>query len=452
MNQEPSTVAGKARALLRGGPFARYMAGEGISMTGTWMQAMAQSWVMTTLTDSAAMLGMVNFATGLPMIALSMVGGSFADRYDKRNILLLTQVVQILLALLVGWLVASGQIQIWHILAVAILLGVSASFEMPAASALVPELVAKSQVATAIAIDRSVFHGTRLIGPALAGYVIGFWGPASAFFINAFSFIALMVALFTLSPRAKGSVEEEEQRLGGMKQGLAYVRSDKPTLAMIALMASTTVFVFPVMVVMLPLYVKNVLQLGPDKMGLLMGISGIGSLTGSIGLLGVRRENRRRLLLGAVFGVTLALTGLSAAHWFAVAAGSLILLSLGVSTIIGLANTVVQERAPGPMRGRVSAIAGLSFFGLMPFAGLGITTVADRMGIRTALLVSAAAYITAAIYVLAGPGRKMCEVQPVDGPIQSTPLDESEGAKPLADGSSPSPHLASRAATRSLAR
>src|SRR5260221_8996032 len=98
MNQELSTATGKARALLRAGPFSRYMAGESISMTGTWMQAMAQSWVMTTLTNSAVMLGMVNFAAGLPMIALSMIGGSFAHRYDKRNILLLTQIVQILLA------------------------------------------------------------------------------------------------------------------------------------------------------------------------------------------------------------------------------------------------------------------------------------------------------------------------------------------------------------------
>jgi MFS family permease len=412
MDHEPAPLPGKSAALLRRGPFARYMAGEAISMTGTWMQAMAQSWLMTTLTDRAAMLGMVNFAVGLPMIALSMVGGPFADRYDKRNILLITQVVQILLAVLIGWLVASGHIQIWHILAVAVLLGISGSFEMPAASALVPELVRKDQVAAAIAIDRSVFHGTRLIGPALAGYVIGRWGPASAFFANALSFLALMAALFTIRPRPEGTADEEEERRSGMRKGFAYVRSDKPTLAMIALMASTTVFVFPVMVVMLPLYAKNVLELGPEKMGLLMGISGIGSLTGSIGLLGVRRENRPALMLGAVGVIALALASLSMAHQFAVAAGSLILLSLGVSTLIGLSNTVVQERAPALLRGRVSAIAGLSFFGLMPFAGLGITSVADWLGIRTALLLAAIAYLTTAGSVLAGQRRRICEAAP----------------------------------------
>jgi MFS family permease len=408
------------------------MAGEAISMTGTWMQVMAQSWVMTTLTDRAVMLGMVNFAVGVPMIALSMVGGSCSDRYDKRNILLLTQVAQIVLALVVGCLVATGQIRIWHILAVAVLLGISNSFEMPAAAALVPELVGKDQVATGIAIDRSIFHGTRLIGPALAGYVIGLWGAATAFYLNALSFIALMAALFTIRPRTEGTAEEEAQRRSGMKEGIAYVRSDKPTLAMIALMASTTVFVFPIMVVMLPLYAKNVLLLGPDKMGLLMGISGIGSLTGSIGLFAVRREKRRSLMFAGAIGAALALAGLSAARQFAFAAACLILLALSVSTVIGLANTVVQERAPALLCGRVSAIAGLSFFGLMPFAGLGITSLADWVGMRTALLVASAAYLSTAIFVLAGSGRRICEIPAVidiaSEPVPVRNLDRAEAS------------------------
>lgn len=389
-------------------------------MTGTWMQMMAQGWVMTTLTDRAVMLGMVTFAGSIPMIALSMIGGTFADRHDKRAILLVTQVVQILLALLVGRLVATGQIQIWHIIVVAFFLGISASFEMPSAAALVPELVGKEHIATAIAVDRSVFHGTRLIGPALAGYVIGIAGPASAFYANALSFVALIVALLTIHPRAKGNASEEAQRRGSIKEGFAYVRTDKPTLAMIALLAATVIFVFPVMIVMMPLYARNVLQLGPDKMGLLMGISGIGSLTGSISLLGVRREKRRGMMFVAVADIALALISLASAHRFAIAAGSLVFLSLGVSTLAGLANTVVQERAPGPMRGRVSAIVGLSFFGLMPFAGLGITSVADMIGIRNALFITSVSYFTAASYILSGPGRHLRE----PGVIANAPHSE----------------------------
>ncbi len=410
----------------RTGPFVRYMLGESISMTGTWMQVMAQSWVMTSLTASALMMGMVNFAAGVPMIALSMMGGLFADRYDKRRILFLTQVVQIVLALLLGWLVAADRIQIWHVIGVAFLLGISGSFEMPAAAALVPELVGREHVAKAIAIERAVFHGTRLIGPAVAGYAIGLWGTASAFYLNACSFVALMAALATIRPRAKGSAAEEAQRRSGMKEGIAYVRSDKPTLAMIGLMAATTVFVFPIIVVMLPLYARNELLLGPDKMGLLMGISSIGSLTGSIGLLAVPVDKRRTLMMTAAVGAAVALTVLSQAHRFAVAAGALVLLSLGVSSIIGLANTIVQERAPGSLRGRVSAVAGLSFFGLMPFASLGITSVADLVGMRDAVLAGAVLYFVAAVGVLGGPGRRIGEpavakAQPLASPVDAEP-------------------------------
>jgi MFS family permease len=400
IDEHADSVSARLRGVLRQGPFVRYMTGEAISMTGTWMQVMAQSWVMTSLTASAAMLGLVNFAAGLPMIALSMVGGSFADRFDRRNILLLTQVVQIVLALSLGTLVATEHIRIWHILMVAFLLGISGSFEMPAASALVPELVPKHQVASAIAVDRSVFHGTRLIGPALAGYTIGLWGTASAFYLNALSFVALILALLTLHPRPRGTAEEEAQRRSGFKEGLDYVRSDKPTLGMIALMASTTFFVFPVMVVMVPLYARNLLQLGPDKMGLLMGISSVGSLTGSVSMLAMPRHKRQFFMLAAVTAVAVALLSLSQAQRFPVAAVSLVGLSLGVSTLIGLANTIVQERAPSPLRGRVSAIAGLSFFGLMPFASLGITSLADAIGMRTALLLSALLYSAMAVLVL----------------------------------------------------
>jgi MFS family permease len=393
--------------LLRPGPFRRYMIGETISMTGTWMQVMAQAWVMTTLTDKAVMLGMVSFVSGLPMILLSMVGGTVADRHEKRNILMITQVAQIILAILVGALVANGQIQIWHVLAVALLLGISNAFEMPAASALVPELVGRERVATAIAIDRAIFHGTRLVGPAIAGYAVAQWGASMAFFLNALSFVALMIALATIRPREKGTPEEEEKRKGSMKDGFNFVRQDKPTLAMISLMASTTIFVFPVMMVMIPLYAKNLLKLDAHNMGMLMGIAGIGSLTGAIGLLGVNRNKRYGLMLAAVVGVAAALIGLAVAERFAVAAVSLVTMSLSVSTLIGIANTVVQERAPSHMRGRVSAIAGLSFFGLMPLAGLGITSVSDWLGMRTALFVAAGTYFTLALLVLTGPGRKI---------------------------------------------
>src|SRR5213078_4736540 len=221
-----------------------------------WMQVMAQGWVMSTLTNKAIMLGLVNLAAGLPTLALTMVGGSAADRFDKRKILIATQIAQIAFAIALGWLVLINRIQIWHIIFFAALLGISIAFEMPAIS----DLVRRDEIAAAVAMDRSVFHGSRLVGPSLAGLFVGWWGAASAFFANALSFLALIIALISLPPRMKGSAEEEEQRRSGIMEGFRYVRSHRTILSMIALIALTTIFVFPTISVMLPLYVRNILQ------------------------------------------------------------------------------------------------------------------------------------------------------------------------------------------------
>ena len=405
--------------MLRQGPFRRYIIGSAISDTGTWMQVMAQGWVMSSLTNQALMLGMVNFAAGIPTLALTMVGGSAADRHDKRIILVATQIVQIGCALSLGALVLTGRIQIWHVVVLAAVLGTCIAFEMPAISALVPELVAKDEIATAIALDRSVFHGSRLVGPSLAGLFVAWWGAASAFFCNALSFIALIIAMVGLPARIKGTVEEEEQRRSGFKEGLRYVRGDRTILSMIMLIALTTIFVFPVISVMLPLYVRNVLHLGPDRMGWLMAVSGSGSLAGSLGLLSVARDLRLKFMTGAVVVVSIALFVLSRSTSFLVTAGCMGSLAIGLSLNFGLAGTIVQERAPGPLRGRVSAIFGLSFFGLMPIAGLMITGLADWIGMRPALAVAAILFGIGAVAVLTAAGRTVCE-------CPTTPVPDAE--------------------------
>src|SRR5437764_426385 len=207
MSAETKLTARSALSVLRNAPYRRYTIGSAISDTGTWMQVMAQGYVMSTLTTKAVWLGMAQFAAGLPMLLLTMVGGSAADRYDKRAILLITQFVQIGLAVAIGWLVWTGQIAIWHILVFAAILGVSNSFEMPTLSAFVPELVKKEEIQNAVALDRSIFHGSRVVGPAIGGYLIGWYGTSSAFFANALSFIALIIAILSLPPRTRGTAE-----------------------------------------------------------------------------------------------------------------------------------------------------------------------------------------------------------------------------------------------------
>jgi MFS family permease len=416
MSAEAKLTARSALSVLRNAPYRRYIIGSAISDTGTWMQVMAQGYVMSTLTTKAVWLGMAQFAAGLPMLALTMVGGSAADKYDKRAILLITQVVQIVLALAIGYLVWSGQIQIWHILTFAAILGVSNSFEMPTLSALVPELVSREQIPSGIAIDRSVFHGSRVVGPTIGGILIGAWGTASAFFANAISFVALIVALLSLPAREKATAEEEKKRKTGIKDGFRFVANDRPSLAMIILIATQSVCIFPIITVMMPLYVRLVLGLGPDSLGFLMGAAAVGSLIGSIFLIGLAREKRVPLMILCTLAVTIAIIGLSLGLSFYVTTALLVLNSLGLATNFGLASTIVQERAPDYLRGRVSAVFMLSFVGLMPIAGLGVTSLSDFIGMRTALAIAAVVYGAITIFVLlrvrkecAQPG--MCQVE-----------------------------------------
>ena len=402
----------KAMELLRAGPFRRYILGSAVSDTGTWMQVMAQAWVMSSLTDKALLLGMVNFAAGIPTIALTMMGGSAADRYDKRKILIAAQIVQSILAAILGTLVLTGLIQVWHVIVLAACLGVCIAFEMPAISALVPELVKREQIATAIALDRSVFHGSRLVGPSIAGMLVAWVGAAAAFYANAVSFFALMIALVSLPARKVGTAEEEEQRRSGFKDGLRYVRHDRTILCMIGLIALTTIFIFPFLSVMLPLYVRNILHLGADRMGFLMAVSGIGSLTGSLGLLSIAHTHRFRFMTFAAVVVSGALFCMSRVADFTLTAICMGVLAIALSLNFGLAGTIVQERAPAHLRGRISAVFGLSFFGLMPIAGLLTTGLSDLIGMRTALMISSLCFGAGALLVMNLAGRTV-EATPV---------------------------------------
>ena len=407
MSAEVKLTTRNALRVLRPGAFRRYIIGSAISDTGTWMQVMAQGWVMTSLTTSAFMLGLVNLCAGLPMLALTMVGGSAADRFDKRKILLATQYVQIGTALSIGLLIWSGKIAIWQVFVFAAIQGVSNSFEMPTLSALVPELVKREEIQGAISLDRSVFHGSRMIGFSLAGILIKALGMASAFFANAVSFVALIIAIMSLPPRTRGTAEEEEKRASGIKDGFRYIAKDIPSRAMIMLIATQSLCIFPIITVMMPLYGRLVLHLGADRVGLLMGASAVGSVVGSLFLIGLPREKRVPIMMMNAVAVTGAIFGLSRAPAFYFATAIMIVNSLGLAMNFALCSTIVQERAPDYLRGRVSAVFMLSFVGIMPLAGLGVTSLSDAIGMPNALMIAAITYGIITLFVLARV-RKQC--------------------------------------------
>lgn len=386
--------------MLKHPPFARYMTGETISMLGTWMQMMAQSWVVAELTKKNFTLGLLNFASGIPMLIFASWGGVLADRHDKRLILVITQIIQIITALSLGWLVYTKEITVWHILIAGVCLGTSAAFEMPAASALVPELVGRDKLRAAISVDRSLFHATRTAGPALGGWLMQVLGTASAFFVNATSFLAMIIALFTLPPRPVGTEEEEAQRQTGMSEGWKYIRGDRPTRTMILLLMSITTCISPFFMITMSNFSHYVLHITEREFGFLMGGSGVGAFLGSLWLLRITASHRRAYLRGSAAVITVAMLAFSRSYNFYEALVAIVFMTAGTSTLFGLANTVVQERAPDALRGRVSALTGMSFFGVLPFSGLLVGAAADHVGLRHAMSAGALLFGAAATAIL----------------------------------------------------
>jgi MFS family permease len=378
----------------------RFMVAEFVSMVGSWMQMQAQQLVVESHAKASIDQAIVSFATLLVIPLFGPWAGTMADRLDRRRILAAVLSLQALLAALVGWKVQTGTLVLWHLIAVGFAMGVTHAFEGPAYSALLPELVSREQIGKAVAFDRSVFHSARIIGPALAGVLVAGYGVASAFFANALSFLAPLIILFTLPSRPRGSDEEERLRQTGFIEGWRHVRSDAPTFRMVLISAANSFFCSPFVVVMLTWYGKRTLDLSPRMVGWLMALSGVGALTASVALLAIPHSLRMLFMrLGAILSV-IAMLLLAMAPGFAVAAPAIALLTLGLNFLFGISNQLVQERAPEALRGRVSAVASLSFVAVLPFSGLMVSGLDKLFGMRGALAICAAGYAIMAAFLL----------------------------------------------------
>ena len=390
-------------SVLRGGVFARFMTAEFISMIGAWMQTQAQQFLVEEQASTSMEQALISFALMIVIPIFGPWGGSLADRVDRRRILFVVIGIQAALAAGVGGLVHAQVLELWQLTVVAVILGITHAFEGPAYSALLPSLVPREKLGAAVALDRSVFHAGRIIGPAVAGIMVGYFGTASAFYANALSFIGPLIILATLPPRPPDTPENEEARRTGFLEGWRFVRRDRPTYRMIVIMASNAFFCSPFVVVLLTFYARRTLGLDAAAVGWLMSLTGIGALAASFGLLAIPVSKRPRYLrLGAgctVFSMLL----LATVQHFAGAALGFSLLTLGLNLIFGVGNQLVQERAPDVLRGRVSAVASLSFVAVIPFSGLFTALLDGWIGMRAALAVCALGYAVVAGFLLA-PG------------------------------------------------
>lgn len=388
-------------AVLRHREFALFWAGQAVSLVGSWMQGFAQGWVVTNLTKEAFALGLVNFAMALPTLVLMPLGGVAADRFDRRAILIYTQWVLMVLAAITGVLVYQGRLELWHVYLLALPLGIATAYELPAYQSFYPQLIEKEELPQAISLNQATFHGSRIIGPAVAGWMVALWGTASAFFANAASFLAVIVALGMIRPRRPAAGGPQVSAASMMKEGVRYVRDRPQIVTLLGLTGITTFCIFPNLAVLTPYYARQVLQVGAGGLGMLMSASGAGSLLGAALLLSTppaQRVNRIAVCVGVVL-VTMTLLAWAPGLWLAVPA--IALQSIAIAHSLGLASIIVQEVAEDHIRGRVMALYTMMFTGVMPFAALLVTKLVDEIGMRIELQAAGILYFGVCLLLVA---------------------------------------------------
>ena len=382
-----------------------FAAGQVVSLSGTWAQRVAQDWLVLELSHSSGVaLGITTGLQFLPVLLFGLYGGVLADRYDKRALLIGAQSVMGLLALALGVLEVTGAVQLWHVYALAFLLGMASVVDTPVRQAFVVEMVGPDDLPNAVSLNSATFNASRIIGPAVAGVAISVIGTGPVFLANAASYVAVVAGLAAMRRSELFGARRVARAKGQAREGLAYVRADPQLYVPIALIAVIGTFGLNFQLT-LALVAKQTFHLGAGPYGLLTAMLATGSLLGA--LASARRPTvpSGRVLYGSAlaFGVCEVLTGL--APTYAVMAAMLVPTGAAVLTFTTTANATVQLTSAPEMRGRVMALYVLVFLGGTPFGAPLIGAVAEVLGPRSSLLlgglVSASAAVVAGLYLRA---------------------------------------------------
>jgi MFS family permease len=365
---------------LRHRNFRLFFTGQLVSLVGTWMQSVALSWLVYRLTGHATLLGLVVFATQSPIFFLGSLGGVLADRVDPRRLLIVTQSVQMAQAFLLAWLTLSGRIQVWHILTLAVVLGLSSAFDLPGRQVLVAQTVDREDLPNAIALNSSIFHGSRVLGPAVAGLMVAAVGEGWCFLVNAISFLAALAGLLMmrLPPFVKRT--DHAPVFAHLQEGVRFVWGHKEVRLLLILLGIVCMMGMPYTVLM-PIFADTILHGGARGMGVLMGASGIGAVLAAVLLAGrgpAKGLEQVAWLGAAGTGLTLACFAYSRVFWLS----ALLLVPVGMTMVAHMTsnNTLVQMLIPNEMRGRVMAFHAMVFTAAMPIGALIAGVAAHHLG------------------------------------------------------------------------
>jgi MFS family permease len=398
--QEPLHAPGNRFSALNFRDFRLFLAGQIISFSGTWMHSTAQGWLVYSLTKSPFYLGVVAAASSLPILLFSLIGGVAADRFRKRNLLLLTQGLSIIPALIIGILADTGAVMVWHVIAMGFLLGTINAFDIPTRQSFLIEMVERGGLLNAIALNSAAFNGARMIGPVLAGFIIAKMGIAACFYLNAISYMAVVGALSMI--RAKG-----EQRMGGgnilgdVRTGMGFILREPSVRRPMMLVAAFSLFGLP-FISQLPVFAEEILGAGARGLGLLIGASGVGALAAALTLAVKGDLKDKEGMMGAasvLFPVSLMV--FSASRSMGLSLALMATAGLAVVGVLALANSTIQLNTPDGLRGRVMSVYTLVFLGMAPVGHSVMGTAADSIGSARAVGIAAAICLGVSVVIIA---------------------------------------------------
>ena len=378
----PLVISGLKRAFpaLKYRDFRYFWFGQCLSLIGTWMQITAQQWLVYTLTKSALLLGLLGVAQFGPVMCLSFFAGVFVDRYPKKQILIFTQTIQMIQALVLALLIWFGQIAYWQVLILAVFLGLSNTLDIPARQSFVPDLVKREDLRSAIGLNMVVFNTARIVGPALSALLMARFGAGLLFFLNGISFVPVIIFLCLITTKSAVIKKVEKKILTEVMEGLNYIRHSSAMLSAVLSVLVLSIFVMNFNVI-IPLYSAEVLKQGVSGYGLLMSASGVGSLIGALlAASKVMGNPKIRILFGSAFIASTLLVLLNFIHSLLLAFGMLTIIGFFTIIFMNTANLTLQLNSSDEFRGRVMSVYSFAFAGATPIGNIFAGSITEKLG------------------------------------------------------------------------
>lgn len=386
--------------------YRTYFAGQGISLIGTWMQRTTMGWFVYRLTGSALLLGLIGFLSQIPSVFIGPFAGVWADKFKRLSILKITQSVSLIQALTLSILVLTNTIQIWHLVVLSLVSGITEAIDAPARQSLVIELIEKKSLITnAIALNSAMFNGARLIGPSLAGIIIAISNEGYCFLINGLSYIAVIISLFMIKVPLREIKFTTDSMFTKIKQGWKYSFSHMPIRYLLANISVITMFGMSYAVLM-PIFARDILHGNSKTMGFLMSMAGVGALIGALYLASrksIKGLSKRMVLALVVF--SLALIALAFSHSIILSLGLMLIVGLGMMFQMSTSNTIVQTVVDDDMRGRVMSLHSMAFMSVAPFGSLMVGFLSKHIGAPISLFICATICLLWALYGISMQGK-----------------------------------------------